>query len=362
MLGHFTDGALLRPEVDNGDAVMASQNNNTLLLTAAGVATLWAAYRAVYRRPAYDLRGKTVLITGGSRGLGFLLAREFARAGARVAICARDEDTLTRAQDELGAQGVLALAIPCDVTDRKQVATLVQAVHTRFRHIDVLVNNAGTIAVGPMEVMTVDDYEEALRLHFWAPLYTMLAVLPEMRRRGEGRIVNIASVGGKISVPHLLPYSASKFALVGLSAGFRAELAKDGVLVTTVCPGLMRTGSPRNALFKSQHKAEYAWFSLSDALPLLSMDAERAARQIVNACRRGHAEVVLSLPAQLAVTFHGLFPKLSADLLSAVNRLLPGPGGIGTSRAKGSDSTSPLSPSWLTVLGDRAAERTNQIN
>jgi len=332
-----------------------------LLWTAAGVGALLAVYRILRQRQTYDLRGKTVLITGGSRGLGFLLAREFARAGAHVAICARDEDTLTRAQDELGAQGILALAIPCDVTDRKQVETLVQAVRSRFRRIDVVVNNAGMIAVGPLEVMTLEDFEAAMRLHFWAPLYTTLAMLPELRQRGEGRIVNIASIGGKINVPHLLPYSASKFALVGLSEGLRAELAKDGILVTTVCPGLMRTGSPRNALFKSQHQAEYAWFSISDAVPLLSMDAERAARQIVAACKRGDAEIVLSLPAQLAVTFHGLFPELSMDFLSAINRLLPGPGGIGTSQARGRESSSFLSPSWLTTLGDRAAERNNQI-
>jgi short-subunit dehydrogenase len=222
------------------------------------------------------------------------------------------------------------------------------------------VNNAGMITVGPMEVMTMEDYEEALRLHFWAPLYTTLAVLPEMRQRGEGRIINIASIGGKISVPHLLPYCASKFALVGLSTGLRAELAKDGILVTTVCPGLMRTGSPRHAKFKGQYKAEYAWFSIGDALPLLSMSAERAARQIVSAGKRGDAEVVLSLPAQVAVTFQGLFPELTAKFTDMANRLLPGFGGIGAYPAKGSESTSFISPSWLTYLGDNAMERTNQ--
>src|SRR5262249_9500692 len=146
-------------------------------------------------------------------------------------------------------------------------------------------------------------------------------------QRGEGRIVNIASIGGELSVPHLLPYSASKFALVGLSSGLRAELAKDGIIVTTVCPGLMRTGSPWNATFKGQHRIEYAWFSVSDALPVVSLSADRAARQIVAACKRGDAEVILSLPAQLAVLFYGLFPGLTSDLFGLINRFLPGPGG-----------------------------------
>src|SRR5437868_10247139 len=179
-----------------------------------------------------------------------------------------------------------------------------RAARARFGRIDVLVNNAGTIEVGPMEVMTLDDYEKAMRTHFWGPLYMVLAVLPEMRARKEGRIVNVSSIGGKISVPHLLPYCASKFALTGFSEGLRAELAKDGIVVTTVCPGLMRTGSPLNAFFKGQHQAEYAWFSISDSLPISSISAQRAARQIVRACKNGDAEVILSVPAQLAALFH----------------------------------------------------------
>jgi short-subunit dehydrogenase len=342
---------------------MSEQNNNNgaLLVVAAGVGALLAARALARRLGGYDLKGKTVLITGGSRGLGLVMAREFACEGAQLAICARDEAELERARADLMKRGARVLAVPCDVTDRVQVNEMVSIVRDHYGQIDVLVNNAGVIQVGPLEVMTLEDYELAMRVHFWGPLYTTLAVLPEMRRRRDGRIVNISSIGGKISVPHLVPYSASKFALVGLSAGLRAELQKDGVVVTTVCPGLMRTGSPRNATFKGQHRAEYAWFSISDALPVTAMKAERAARQIIEACKRGDAEVVLSIQAQLAVKFHALFPGLTADLLGLVNRLLPGPGGIGRKRAKGKDSQSELSPSWLTVLNEQAAERNNEV-
>src|SRR5215470_9112584 len=141
---------------------MTNQNQHLLFKAAVGMGVVWAAYNALRLRQTFDLRGKTVLITGGSRGLGFLLAREFAREGARVALCGRDEDTLTRAQDELSAQGAPILAIPCDVTKPTQVDTLVEVVRRRFQRIDVLVNNAGMITVGPMEVMTMEDYEEAL--------------------------------------------------------------------------------------------------------------------------------------------------------------------------------------------------------
>ena len=200
-----------------------------------------------------------------------------------------------------------------------------------------------------------------MRTNFWGPLHTILAVLPEMRRHRSGRIVNIASIGGKLAVPHLAPYSASKFALIGLSEGLRAELIGAGIIVTTVCPGLMRTGSPRNATFKGHHRAEYAWFSISDALPIASMDATRAARQILAACKRGDAEIVLSIPAKLASVTHALFPRPIAGLLGLVNRLLPGPGGIGTRGARGADSESAISPSVITALGDRAAARNNQL-
>ncbi|MGH9944965.1 MAG: SDR family NAD(P)-dependent oxidoreductase, partial [Pyrinomonadaceae bacterium] len=231
----------------------------------------------------------------------------------------------------------------------------------QFGQIDALINNAGMIQVGPVEVMTLADYEQAMKTHFWGPLYAILAVLPEMRRRGAGRIVNISSIGGKIGVPHLVPYSASKFALVGLSEGLRSELMKDGVVVTSVCPGLMRTGSPRNADFKGRHREEYAWFSISDSLPVSAMQAERAARQIVAACERGDAEVIVSLQAVLAVKFHALFPELTADLLGLINNFLPSAGGIGRRSAKGKDSASALSPSWLTSLSDAAARRNNEM-
>ncbi|HEY0003202.1 MAG TPA: SDR family NAD(P)-dependent oxidoreductase [Pyrinomonadaceae bacterium] len=340
---------------------MSNQNRDGLWLAAAGVGALVAARALLRKWREYDLREKVVLITGGSRGLGLVLAREMAEQGASLAICARDVDELERARADLLRRGARVVAVPCDVTDREQVREMIDVVTEHFGRIDVLVNNAGVIQVGPVEVMTLEDYEQAMNVHFWGPLYTTLAVLPQMRRRREGRIVNISSIGGKISVPHLLPYSASKFALVGLSEGLRAELAKDRIVVTTVCPGLMRTGSPRNANFKGQHRAEYAWFSISDSLPVTAMQAERAARQIVEACRRGDAEIVLSVQAQLAVRFHGLFPGLTQDLLGFVNRLLPAPGGIGRKRAKGKDSASSLSPSWLTTLTEWAAQRNNEM-
>lgn len=332
-----------------------------LLLLAAGAGAYFGLRAAVRAARAIDLRGRVVLITGGSRGLGLVMAREFARRGARLALSARNPDELQQAVGELTGRGAEVIGIPCDVTHRDEVTRMVGSVRHHFGRIEVLVNNAGVIEVGPVEVMTVADYEEAMRTHFWGPLYTTMAVLPEMRQRRAGRILNITSIGGKVSVPHLLPYSASKFALVGFSEGLRAELAKDGVAVTTAVPGLMRTGSPRHALFKGRHREEYAWFSIGDSVPGASMSARRAARRLVDAVRFGEAEVVLSLPAKAAVVFHGLFPGLTSDLMGVVNRTLPGPGGIGIDRAEGKDSTSSATPSWATILTERAAAENNEL-
>ncbi|HZT43935.1 MAG TPA: SDR family NAD(P)-dependent oxidoreductase [Chthonomonadaceae bacterium] len=339
----------------------AGAGRKAIFWAIAGVGAAVAGRALLRKRRAYDLIGKVTLVTGGSRGLGLVLAREFASRGARLALCARDPENLDRAQADLEARGAEVFTVPCDVTDRSQVERMVEAVRKHYGRIDVLVNNAGIIAVGPMETMTVEDYEEAMRVHFWACVYTTLAVTSEMQQRREGRIVNITSIGGKISVPHLLPYDASKFAQVGFSEGLRAELAKDGVLVTTVCPGLMRTGSHVNARFKSQHRLEYTLFSLLDTLPLTSISAESAARQIVDACKFGEPEVVLSFQAQAAATFHALFPGITADLLGLVNRALPGHGGIGTGRASGKESETALTTSPLTAPIQKAAAINNEV-
>ena len=341
--------------------VMSSNNKTNLLGLAVVAGGAWALRSLLRRSLAFDFKNKNVLITGGSRGLGLVLAREFAREGARLALCARDEDELERARLDLESRGAQVMTHRCDVTSREDVLRMIAAVESGFGDVDVLVNNAGVIQMGPLDVMTPADFEKAMNSHFWAPLNTMMAVLPRMRARKSGRIVNISSIGGKVSVPHLVPYCASKFALTGLSRGMRTELLKDGIAVTTICPGLMRTGSPRNAGFKGKHRYEYAWFSISDALPLLSVSAERAAREIVDACRTGRAEVVISVPAKLAVLFDTLFPELTSDLFGLANRLLPEAGGIGQREAKGKESSSIWSPSWLTTLNERAAVRNNEV-
>ena len=309
------------------------------------------------------LSGQVALVTGSSRGLGYLLARELAREGCRLVICARDADELERARNELARSGAEVLAVPCDIAQRDQVERLVEQTVQRYGSLDVLVNNAGIIQVGPVATMTVEDFEDALGVIFWGGVYATLAALPHLRA-GRGRVVNITSIGGKVSAPHLLPYNCAKFAAVGFSEGLTAELAREGVRVTTVVPGLMRTGSPLNAFFKGRVEREFAWFTIGDSVPGLSMDAERAARRIVAAAKRGRVEVTLTVPAKIGVRVHGLAPGTTTRLLGLVNRLLPTADGRSRSAVRGVEAHASLRrPGFNRLVGLTlgAARRFNQL-
>ncbi len=313
-------------------------------------------------RRAIDFDGKSVLIFGGSRGLGLMIARELVAEGARVTLAARDQDVLERAQSDLGSRGLTPSVVRCDVRNRDDVDAAIDRVIVEHGVIDVLINDAGIIEVGPLEHMSVADFENALSTHFWGPLFSILAALPHMRQRGARRIVNISSIGGKIAVPHLLPYCASKFALSGLSEGLQTELARDGFAVTTVCPGLMRTGSTYNAWFKGKHRAEFAWFHLADSLPGISINARRAARQVIDACRHGDPHLVITAAAKVAVLMNAISPATTARLVSAVNRLLPSPTDVdGDESRPGWQSISAIAPSRLTALADRASRDNNEL-
>lgn len=297
----------------------------SLVLTLGGLALAGCMISRATRRTC-SFAHKVVLITGGSRGLGLVLARQLCAEGARVALLARDPDELARARKELAQRGGQVLTISCDLLEGEQIDAAVQKVADHFGGLDVVINNAGIIEIGPLEHMQREDFERAMNLHFWAPFNLIMQAIPHLRRRGEGRIVNIASIGGRMAVPHLAPYCTSKFALVGLSDALRAELARDRIHVTTVTPGLMKTGSQGNAKFKGDHRAEYTWFSLSTALPFVSIGAERAAAQIISACRRGLPSLTIPLMARATILGNALFPNIAGSMMKVINAVLPPPG------------------------------------
>jgi short-subunit dehydrogenase len=325
---------------------------------AGAAAWAFASYWVRSQR-RIEFGGKRVLISGASRGLGLELARLFARARAQLILLARHDEELTESKRELEQLGAAVMAISCDVSDERQVHSLVTRLVGELGAIDILVNNAGIIQVGPSEHMSMEDYANAMKVHFWGPLYLMHAVIPIMRQQRSGRIVNITSIGGKVAVPHLAPYVASKFALVGLSETMRGELAKDGIYVTTVVPGLMRTGSHINALFKGRHEKEFALFAIANSF--FSTSSENAARQILEACRYGIPEIVITVPARLARLVNNLFPNLTAEFLGVVDRVLPASRGAeGNELRRGWQSRSWLAPRFLTRAADRAIARNRE--
>jgi short-subunit dehydrogenase len=254
------------------------------------------------------ITGEVAIVTGASRGLGLELARELARRSARLVICARDQEALDRAATLLRAAGAEVTAVACDLSDVTAARRLLDAAIRAYGRVDIIVNNAGIIQVGPVHDTRPEDFETAMRTMALAPVELTLAALPLMRRQGHGRIVNITSVGGKVSVPHLLPYCTAKFAAVAFSEGLRAELGAGPVTVTTAVPGLMRTGSHLRARFRGQQDKEFTWFSPGAGLPPLSMDASRTARRIISAMCGRKAEVILTPAAQAAARGAAVFP------------------------------------------------------
>jgi short-subunit dehydrogenase len=335
----------------------------------AGMATLGAGAVAIVAvsslrdRRRNRLSSKVVVITGSSRGLGLAMAEEFGRHGAKLVLCARNPVELDRARSLLlSREAVLPeniITVPADLRSAEDAQALVRRAGETFGRVDILVNNAGVITAGPIEHQPVEEFHNTMDSNFFSAVHGSLAVLPEMLSRGEGSIVNIASIGGKIAVPHMLPYTASKFALVGFSQGLNAEVRSKGVHVLTVCPGLMRTGSHLHAQFSGDAAAEYRWFSMLANLPGVAASARRAARKIVAAVASRATEIAITPQAVLGARLGQVAPEITLGAMSVMQRLLPNGKGDGAKqqgiRVRDRESLAASSLGW------KAAQRYNQL-
>lgn len=298
---------------------------------AACTGAVVAAY-AVGRgaKRSVSLRGRVAVITGSSRGLGLALAEEFGKRGARLVLTARDSEELERARWLLLRRRAIGspddvLIVAGDLRQPESAERLMREATSRFGAVDILVNNAGIITVGPVQNQTIEDFRNVMDSNFFSAVHCTLAALPQMLARGRGSIVNITSIGGKVAVPHMLPYTASKFAAVGFSEGLNAELRSRGIQVTTVCPGLMRTGSHLNAIFTGDAEREYRWFSLSAGLPGVSTSAASAARKIARAVIAKKSEIAITPQAFFVSRFADLCPTATQQIMRAANAILPQP-------------------------------------
>ncbi|NJK86722.1 MAG: SDR family oxidoreductase [Bacteroidales bacterium] len=333
---------------------------NKILIGLAGAALGYTAFKLYKQVTAYSLKDKVVLITGGTHGLGFVLARKCLDEQAKVVICGRNQENLSSALERLGKNNTNVLAIPCDVTKRSEVKKIVELTLEKMGTIDVLINNAGIIQFGPFESMTEEDFDKSMDVHFRGPMVAVMEIVPHMIKKGGGRIVNISSVGGKVPVPHLLPYTASKYALNGFSLGLRSELRQYGIHVTTVNPGLIRTGSARYIGTKGEFEKELAFFSTLGILPLITMSAGYAAGRIITALKYNKAEITLSLPAKLLAGIQFFFPGMVTTIFALVNKYLPRPTGS-VEKREGTEISTRYFPSFVVRRYAKLAEKYNQV-
>jgi NAD(P)-dependent dehydrogenase (short-subunit alcohol dehydrogenase family) len=348
---------ITQPVSNSDSGITRTRGNKTALASIALAAgALGIAFAAKYRS-RYSFDNKVVVITGGSRGLGLVLARELASRGASLGLIARDAIELARARRTIDSESLIQL-LPADVTDPAQVEQAFSTMIRRFGRIDVVINNAGQILSAPFDDTTKEDFKAMLDVHFWGTLHVSRAALPHLARHGEGRIINICSIGGRVPIPHLSAYCASKYAQAGLSAVMAEELRSKGIRVTTILPGLMRTGSHLQAWFKGEQRTEFALFSLIGGAPVTSMSAERAARLILSASARGRADAVIPLSYRQVAKLSALAPNLTIASLAAVNASMPGP--RTKFAAQGKHMQLPTLVKGVAALNERAADRNNQ--
>ena len=291
---------------------------------SVGLGALALGFQFFPQPKRFSYTGKHVVITGGSRGLGLALAEQLMSEGANVSILARDHRELSDAIEQLESiPSGKAAAYDCDVIFPHELMLALNSAHGHFGPIDMVINNAGAMTVGPFETMERADFDAQMHVHFHAVMEGMTRMVPYFQKMGGGRIVNISSIGAKIAVPHMSAYCASKFALSGLSRSLATELDQFGIKVTTVYPGLMRTGSSIQAVFKGDQKREFAWFAALDLIPGFSMSPHRAARRIIDAARSGQTELILSVPGKVGALLNALFPEITASLIKFVAHQLP---------------------------------------
>lgn len=193
------------------------------------------------------LTGRVAVVTGASQGIGREIALGLAREGAQLVVCARTTGRLEQAAAEMAAVGAEVEAVPADVTTNEGTGTVVEAAERRFGRVDILVNNAGKGSPTPLLELTDDDWRASLELNFMSAVHLSLAVVPGMRERRWGRIVNISSRVAREPDPFFAPYAAAKAALVNFSKSLANAFSGDGVLTNCVVPGLVRTEAVEEA-------------------------------------------------------------------------------------------------------------------
>jgi short-subunit dehydrogenase len=258
-----------------------------------------------------ELSGRSVLLTGATGGIGRAAAFRLARCGAKLTLVARSEEPLRALAAEIGAAGGEALAVPADVTVAADGARAVAEAVRRFQGLDALVNNAGVGYLRPIDEATDAEIEEMIRLNLLGTIRMTRAALPSLLARAGSALVNVASYAGKVGAPNYSYYGATKFAVVGLTEGWRRELLPRGVRVTLLLPAAVET-----PFLDRAGRARALGAGPAGTL----LKPEDVARGIERALRRHPPEIYLPGRNHMLAVFNTLLPGLSDRIVSTLFR------------------------------------------
>ncbi len=265
------------------------------------------------------LQQTIILVTGGNRGLGREIARQYLRLGATVIILGRDEEALEAARAELSKFGEV-IALTGDITDIGRVGEIKAEIENRFGRLDGLVNNAGLVVGGPLASTKPEDYQRLLDANFVGARNMTDAFLPLLSKSGNPWIINISSAAAKLTVPYLVAYGASKATLARYSEGMALQLAHKDIQVLTVYPSLIHSGVLDHAPVLESKLPLRRLYSVLTTIPFLSMSTTGAASRIIDAQARCELKIVIPFTAEIFVRLVYLMPKLSARLARAVTK------------------------------------------
>jgi short-subunit dehydrogenase len=254
-----------------------------------------------------ELTGKRAILTGASGGIGRAIAAELARAGVRLALAGRNADKLGEVAANLRATGADAIAIPADLTKPDDRQHLVESAVAAFGGIDLLVNNAGVGSWGHFADSTEAICREVMEVNFFAPIELTRLAVPHLTRGDCPAVVNVTSMCGRKGMPAWPEYSASKFALVGMSEAWRGEFARFDIDVLTIVPGMTNSGFQNNWL-RTDGKADLRFDE--------GMTPEYLAAKIIDAIRRNRTETVCGAEAKRLLRFNRYFPRLTNWLIA----------------------------------------------
>jgi short-subunit dehydrogenase len=254
----------------------------------------------------------TVVITGASQGIGKAIALLFSQQGYNTVLASRTGDRLFALAQELKTAGHSVLAVPTDVRDPQQVQNLIDQALAEYGSVDVLVNNAGIYISGPADTFSLDDWHQAIDTNLWGYIHTIHALLPHLLEKKSGTIVNISSIGGKVPIPYLVPYSTSKFAVTGLTQSLQSELSPKGITVCGVYPNLIKSDFMERAIFRGKDAADEG-DRRQQVEQVLSVPVvekpEDVAKAVWDAVKHKKTEVVVGSASPTLVS-NRLFPDL----------------------------------------------------